>query len=948
MDSIISLGQKNTLAEYMILFGVDNRPPMLDKDLYDSWRSRMELYMQNREHGRMILESVEHGPLIWPTVEENRVIRTKKYAELSATEKIQADYDMKATNIILQGDDLIACLNKAMAFLTAIASSRKGLLNATIVKTEDLDTYDYNCDDLSTAQAILMANISNYGSEVILEVPHLETYLNDMNSQRDDLIACLNKAMAFLTAIASSSLWVSPVHCVPKKGGFTIVKNEENELIPTRLVTGWQRSEYCEKCLNLDAEFSKSKQAYDDLLKSYSQLEKHCISLELSIQLNQEIFQKNESCITQNAPEIPKYFKKNDLKAQLQDKDTTISQLQDKDTTICKLKDTIKSLRKNNKEEIVDHDRCDLVTINEELENSVAKLLSENKRIYKEINHVQQEKADILRGIVEQAKSKKPLDNALDFSCKHARRIQELLVYVQDTCPTVIKLSETKVARTLVNKIKKVTFAEPITSSSTNKEIHDSNKPMLHSTGVKCSTSASGSNPSGNTKNNKISQPSSKNKINKVEDKPRSVKTRKNKKNRVNKVKCNDHVMQSMSNANSVSVSIKNAPVKDYVNDVKYGCLCAIYGQTFTIVGNSCPLTRFTSINVVSLKQTPSHLVEIQKPKIKVYSRKPKKVNNVGSSKMAKIVESKNANHSKPNHTWGSIAIDIPSSSSLVMTARYGLVRGLPKLKFKKNHLCSACSMGKSKKKPHKPKSEDTNQENLYLLHMDLCGLTRVASVNGKNSGPMLDLMTAATSSTGLVSNLVSQQPCIPPNTDDWICLFQPMFDEYFNPPSIAVSPVQEAAASRAEVLADSPVSTSINQDAPSTSIPSSQEEKHSPIIYQGFKESSKTPTFHDDPLNESPHEDLTSQGSSVNVRQIHNPFEHLRRWTRDHLLENVIRDPSRSVSIRKQLETVAMWCYFDAFLTSVDPKNFKQAMTEPSWIDAMQEEIHEFETLEV
>nr|GEU67226.1 hypothetical protein [Tanacetum cinerariifolium] len=69
MDSIIPLGQKNTLAEYMILSGADNRPPMLDKDLYDSWKSRMELYMQNREHERMILESVEHGPLIWPTIE---------------------------------------------------------------------------------------------------------------------------------------------------------------------------------------------------------------------------------------------------------------------------------------------------------------------------------------------------------------------------------------------------------------------------------------------------------------------------------------------------------------------------------------------------------------------------------------------------------------------------------------------------------------------------------------------------------------------------------------------------------------------------------------------------------------------------------------------------------------------------------------------------------------
>ncbi|GKC68242.1 hypothetical protein Tco_1100840 [Tanacetum coccineum] len=102
MNSIISLGQKNTLAEYMILSGADNHPP-LDKDLYDSWKSRMELYMQNREHGRMILESVENGTLIWPTVEENEVIRTKKYAELYAAEKIQADCDMKATNIILQG-----------------------------------------------------------------------------------------------------------------------------------------------------------------------------------------------------------------------------------------------------------------------------------------------------------------------------------------------------------------------------------------------------------------------------------------------------------------------------------------------------------------------------------------------------------------------------------------------------------------------------------------------------------------------------------------------------------------------------------------------------------------------------------------------------------------------------------------------------------------------------
>ncbi|GKC84616.1 retrovirus-related pol polyprotein from transposon TNT 1-94, partial [Tanacetum coccineum] len=150
---------------------------------------------------------------------------------------------------------------------------------------------------------------------------------------------------------------------------------------------------------------------------------------------------------------------------------------------------------------------------------------------------------------------------------------------------------------------------------------------------------------------------------------------------------------------------------------------------------------------------------------------------------------------------------------------------------------------------------------------------------------------------------------------------------------------IPEAAAPRAEVLAYSPVSISIDQDAASTSIPLSQEHKHSPIISQGFEESPKTPIFHDDPTNESPHEDSTSQGSSSNVRQLHTPLEHLGRWTKVHPIANVIGDPSRSVSTRKQLETDAMWCYFDDFVTLVEPKNFKQEMTEPSWIDVKTDE---------
>nr|GFB59514.1 hypothetical protein [Tanacetum cinerariifolium] len=90
------------LADKAILSGAENRPSMLEKDMYDSWRSRMEMYMLKKQHGRIILESVENGPLIWPSVTEDRVTRLKKYSELSSAEATQADCDVKATNIIIQ------------------------------------------------------------------------------------------------------------------------------------------------------------------------------------------------------------------------------------------------------------------------------------------------------------------------------------------------------------------------------------------------------------------------------------------------------------------------------------------------------------------------------------------------------------------------------------------------------------------------------------------------------------------------------------------------------------------------------------------------------------------------------------------------------------------------------------------------------------------------------
>nr|GEY50574.1 hypothetical protein [Tanacetum cinerariifolium]GEY94601.1 hypothetical protein [Tanacetum cinerariifolium] len=135
---------------------------MLDKGMYDSWKSIMEVYMQNREHRRMILESVKQGPLIWPTIEKNGVTRTKKYVELSAAEKIQAGCNgfsnscsfLKGHNATSSEETRTILVIRVMLLVLgeAIQVDKQGLLNATTVKTEDLDTYDSNCDGVSNAK----------------------------------------------------------------------------------------------------------------------------------------------------------------------------------------------------------------------------------------------------------------------------------------------------------------------------------------------------------------------------------------------------------------------------------------------------------------------------------------------------------------------------------------------------------------------------------------------------------------------------------------------------------------------------------------------------------------------------------------------------------------------------------------------------------------------------
>ncbi|GKD33072.1 retrovirus-related pol polyprotein from transposon TNT 1-94 [Tanacetum coccineum] len=215
-----------------------------------------------------------------------------------------------------------------------------------------------------------------------------------------------------------------------------------------------------------------------------------------------------------------------------------------------------------------------------------------------------------------------------------------------------------------------------------------------------------------------------------------------------------------------------------------------------------------------------------------------------------------------------------------------------------------------------------------------------------------------------LVPNPPSSTPFVPPSRSDWDLLFQPMFDESLNPPTNVdlqapevIAPIPEAVAPEHAVSTGSPSSTTVDQDAPSPSNSHTTQETQTPIISHDVEEDNhdiEVAHMGNDPYFGIPIPEVTSDQSSSSdvihtiVPPDHQVSEHNSKWTKDHPLENIIGALDRPVSTRLQLHEQALFCYYDAFLTSVEPKNYKEALTQACWIEAMQEELHEFERLEV
>ncbi|GJX87016.1 hypothetical protein Tco_0337790 [Tanacetum coccineum] len=179
----------------------------------------------------------------------------------------------------------------------------------------------------------------------------------------------------------------------------------------------------------------------------------------------------------------------------------------------------------------------------------------------------------------------------------------------------------------------------------------------------------------------------------------------------------------------------------------------------------------------------------------------------------------------------------------------------------------------------------------METIHVDFDELIAMASEQS-SSRPTLHEMTLGTLSSGLVPQPPSSTPFVPPTRDNWDTLLQPLFFFW-----VRGFPVPKVDGLVSAILTSLPSSTSVDHDAPSL---------------------------------------------------INQPPKHISKWTKDHPIDNVIGFPSRPVSTRRQLQNEALLCYCVTFLSSGEPKSYKEALTESCWIKAMQEELNEFERLKV
>nr|GEZ90932.1 retrovirus-related Pol polyprotein from transposon TNT 1-94 [Tanacetum cinerariifolium] len=239
--------------------------------------------------------------------------------------------------------------------------------------------------------------------------------------------------------------------------------------------------------------------------------------------------------------------------------------------------------------------------------------------------------------------------------------------------------------------------------------------------------------------------------------------------------------------------------------------------------------------------------------------------------------------------------------------AKNDIVSSLVKFKYHKEHLCPSYEQGKRKRASHPPKPVPNSRQRLHLLHMDLCGPMRIASINGKR-----DCYCVFYSKRSIIHLRFNKTPYELINDRKLDISFLYVFGALCYPKNDRKD-IGKLGAKGLDLTY-----------APSTITTQQPTEGELDLLFEAM---------YDDYIGGQP----SATPRIVLAAQAH----------QDHPLEQVIGEPSRPVLIRNQLQSDGDMCMYALTVSTMEPKNVKEAMTDPAWIESMQEELLQFKRLD-
>ncbi|GJT85100.1 retrovirus-related pol polyprotein from transposon TNT 1-94 [Tanacetum coccineum] len=967
-----------TLADKSLLSGGDNKPPMLEKHLYDSWKSRMELYMMNRPHGRMILASVEKGPLVWPSITEDGVTRLKEYVELTPAEAIQADCDIKAINIILQGllTEIYALLYDEFDKFTY----KKGeslheyylrftlLLNDMNIYKMPLEQFQVNTKFLNTLPDEWSKFVTDVKLVKDLHTPMIGSLHANCHNTKDmqmnlivpvfqkgdDPIDAINHMMSFLTAVVTSrypttnnqlrtssnprqqaTIYNGKVTVQPVQGRQTnYTAGTTRKYTPGASVSnrGKQRTVICYNCKgegHISKHCTMPKRKRDEMWFNDKVL---LVQAQASGQVltEEEITfladpglpdnQTSQTVITHNAA-----YQADDLDAY----DSDCDELNSAKIAL------MMNLSRNGSDvltEVHNPDNLAYDLINQRRTSS-----EQIRTSFEQSNDVNQTETEITSNsniIPYSQYLSETQQETVQNSNSSAQ--QDVLIYQSVTTNSVLdqnapsftqlfELSELRAQSqekdTVIVKLKEqIKSLKGNVDDSKVKMDMDEIETLNIELDIECAQSTSGTVKFGNDQVAKIMGYGNYQIRNvtisrvyyveglghnlcswmiqvRLKETVRRIRTD-NGTEFVNQTLCEYYEKVGISHETSVSRSLQQ-------NGVAKAVATASYTQ-------NCSMIRLRH------GKTPYELLHNKPPGL-LYL-------HVFGALCYPMNDSENLGRLQPKADIGIFIGYAPTKKEFWIYNR-------------------------------------RTRRIIETIHVDFDELTAMASEHS-SSGPALHEMTPAIISSGLMPNPPPSTPFVPPSRTDWDILFQPLFDELFNPPPSVyflapevIAPIDEVVASEPAISTSTPSLTIVNQDAPSPSNSQTTPKTPPPIIPNDVEEDNhdiEVTHMGNDPYFGIQIPKVSSDQSSssyiihIIVPPDHQVSEHNSKWTKDHPLETIIGELDRPVSTRLQLHEQAMFCYYDAFLTAVEPKTYKDALTQFCWIEAMQEDLNEFERLRV